>query len=282
MPSRLIDFEALWSSDKLAACAEWSQAEYAWLYGLADAHGSFELSSLRVICGRVAAIRKNLSLERLEQIFEEFHANGLLFIWEANGKKYGHWTGSDREGRLPPPSQRDRYKKFAPPVPKDQLAAYLQAFSRRDVQPHLESPPGQAGEHPDDIRSTSGAPPDREGLNREGLGKGRKEGAPANSAPAARAEPQPSPCWAFQGIHVAVTQRQDRLLAEGFPWVDRQAEYRKADSWLEGNPNRRPKRIVAFLHNWFSKIPSPSNGGKGASRAEQRTRNNLRAAGFIA
>ncbi len=52
MPKRLIDFEAMWASDKLAACAEWAQVEYAWVYGLADANGSFELTNVRVIWGR--------------------------------------------------------------------------------------------------------------------------------------------------------------------------------------------------------------------------------------
>jgi hypothetical protein len=83
MPKRVIDFDAMWGSDKLASCAEWAQAEYAWLYGLADASGCFELTNLRVIWGRVAAIRRNLTLERLEQIFNEFQDKGLLFAWEA-------------------------------------------------------------------------------------------------------------------------------------------------------------------------------------------------------
>jgi hypothetical protein len=67
MPKRVLDFDALWASDKLASCAEWAQSEYAWLYGLADAGGSFEMTNLRVIWGRVAAIRKNLTLERLKE-----------------------------------------------------------------------------------------------------------------------------------------------------------------------------------------------------------------------
>src|ERR1700722_6811071 len=49
MPKRVIDFDAMWGSDKLAACAEWAQAEYAWFYGLADASGGFELTNLRGI-----------------------------------------------------------------------------------------------------------------------------------------------------------------------------------------------------------------------------------------
>jgi hypothetical protein len=130
MPKRVIDFDAMWGSDKLASCAEWAQAEYAWLYGLADASGCFELTNLRVIWGRVAAIRRNLSLERLEQIFHEFHDKGLLFVWEENGKRYGHWTGSDVPGRLPAPSWRIRLERLAPPVPKQQFAEFMSRFSR--------------------------------------------------------------------------------------------------------------------------------------------------------
>jgi hypothetical protein len=128
MPKRVLDFDALWASDKLASCAEWAQSEYAWLYGLADASGSFEMTNLRVIWGRVAAIRKNLTLQRLGEIFDEFIARGLLFTWEENGKRYGHWTGSDVPGRLPAPSWRIRLEKLAPPVPRDGLAAYSARF----------------------------------------------------------------------------------------------------------------------------------------------------------
>jgi len=128
MPKRVLDFDALWASDKLAACAEWAQSEYAWLYGLADASGSFEITNMRVIWGRVAAIRKNLTLERLQEIFDEFIARGLLFTWEENGKRYGHWTGSDVPGRLPRRSWRMRLEKLAPPVPCEALAAYSSRF----------------------------------------------------------------------------------------------------------------------------------------------------------
>jgi hypothetical protein len=48
MPARVLHFEGLWSSDKLAACAEWARAEYAWCYGLADTNGGFEPTNLKV------------------------------------------------------------------------------------------------------------------------------------------------------------------------------------------------------------------------------------------
>jgi hypothetical protein len=129
MPKRVIDFDALWASDKISACAEWAQAEYAWLYGLADCAGCFELTNLRVIWGRVAAVRQNFSLERLEQVFAEFQDKGLLFVWSESGKRYGHWTGSDVPGRLPPPSWRNRLERLAPAVPREQFSKYMSSHS---------------------------------------------------------------------------------------------------------------------------------------------------------
>jgi hypothetical protein len=130
MPKRVLDFDAMWGSDKLAACAAWAQGEYAWLYGLADASGCFEITNLRVIWGRVAAIRGDFTIERLEQVFAEFQDKGLLFVWEHEGKRYAHWTGSDVPGRLPPPSWRMRLERFAPPVPKQKLTEYMSRFAR--------------------------------------------------------------------------------------------------------------------------------------------------------
>ena|SRR5579872_5383339 len=153
MPKRVLDFDALWASDKLAACADWAQAEYAWLYGLADASGSFELTNLRVIWGRVAAIRKNLTIERLDAVFAEFIARGLLFTWEEHGKRYGHWTGSDVPGRLPAPSWRARLERLAPPVPHEALAVYAERFASRRPIAHAND--ALAGAAADAMRGIS-------------------------------------------------------------------------------------------------------------------------------
>lgn len=127
MPKRVLDFDALWASDKIAACCEVAQVEYAWLYGAADANGSFELTNLRVLWSKAYAIRKDFPFERFERVIQEFNAKGLLFIWTEQGKRYGHWTGSDKKGRLPRESRRtERYGQIlAPPVPKDQLQIYV-------------------------------------------------------------------------------------------------------------------------------------------------------------
>ncbi len=246
MPKRVIDFDAMWASDKLASCAEWAQAEYAWLYGLADASGSFELTNLRVIWGRVAAVRKNLSLERLEQVFDEFIARGLLFVWEENGKRYGHWTGSDQPGRLPPPSWRARLERLAPPVPQEALAAYTAQFAR-GLKPRLE--PAQAQDW------------ERE-KNRELEKQATRPGPQDRDALSTRSEENG---LAFQGLRLRITRAEDLLLSEAFPWVERQAEYRRMESWLEANPLRRPKSVSQFAQNWFRKIAPP--GGASGARA---------------
>jgi len=115
----------------------------------------------------------------------------------------------------------------------------------------------------------------------EGEGDGeRKHGAPETGAPTAQAKQLPS-LSVFSGLHLSVSLQQDHALGEAFPWVDRLHEYAKADSWLEANPNRRPRKLKPFLHNWLSKISAPTGGKGGMTRAEQRTLNNLKAAGFV-
>jgi len=133
MPKRVIDGEGIWGSTKLSKCPEWMRAEYAWLYPLADAYGCFELTSIAVIRGKVAPHRTKLTEKRLLQIFDEFHKQGLLFVWWQNGRKYGYWTGSDRKGRLPRPSRRSQnYEKVhSPPVPRKELRLYLQELGEQ-------------------------------------------------------------------------------------------------------------------------------------------------------
>lgn len=170
MPSRMIDYDNLWNSDKLAACPEDVILEYAWLYGLADANGSFELN-FRSIWSRVSAIRPKLKLAKLERVFEEFERHGLLFVWIGeNGKRFGHWTGSDRPGRLPPTKERYRYKKFAPPVPIEELSEYESRFNSR-CESRPASPPDSRSTSPTGVGVGVGV-----GLDWKGVGEGAGEG----------------------------------------------------------------------------------------------------------
>jgi len=76
-------------------------------------------------------------------------------------------------------------------------------------------------------------------------------------------EAQAPPSLSFSSEYFSVTEKQDATLGEAFPWVDRPAEYRKVHSWLEANPERRPKKAARFLHNWFSRIAQTKEGKGG-------------------
>jgi hypothetical protein len=66
---------------------------------------------------------------------------------------------------------------------------------------------------------------------------------------------------AFDGEVLKITARQDRALERAFPWVDRLAQYARMESWLIANANRRVRKLAAFAHNWFAKIPKPAEEG---------------------
>ncbi len=300
MPKRVIDFDALWASDKIAACAEWAQAEYAWIYGLADANGSFELTNLRVPHAKVAAIRKNLPFERFEQIIDEFHDKGLLFIWTAGGKRYGHWTGCDRPGRLPRESRRTpRYGPiFAPPVPKEELAAYLtQCTSRRDAKSGAAGNSGDKSEYQSVYCDSK--PVDGLGLGL-GLGKGVGVGECASHTPPPPAQGvcvQLVAIWnAARGTLAEVLQltekrrqkilartRKDALFPEKFEAAIRKARdtpflcgagargWRADFDWFIANDTN----IVAVIEGKYDR------GKGGRLNANQRTHDNLRAAGLL-
>jgi hypothetical protein len=81
---------------------------------------------MRALHGKVAAVRPHFTIDTLRQALHEFHDHGLLYVWRAGSKVYGHWTNSEKEGRLPPLSQRPKFQKLAPLVPKINLYRYLQ------------------------------------------------------------------------------------------------------------------------------------------------------------
>ncbi len=264
MPKRVVDGEALWTSRKLKNVEpEWMRGEYANLLSLALANGVFEADADQIWARVYAYLRPNIARDDVAKILTAFERAGLLFCWQdETGKRWGFWVGIAKPGRLPKLSRlKGRHERLGPDPPGEQLNQYLSGVA--------------------DQGRANGSPVVSLGFGSGfGDGSGSCQSAPENGAPPAQDKPRPSPSaipgtpkadgnrsepptLTFQGTHFTVSSCQDRLLAEAFPWVDRQAEYRKADSWLEANPNRRPKHTGRFLHNWFSKIPSPSNGGKG-------------------
>jgi hypothetical protein len=284
MPKRVLDFDAMWASDKIAACAEWAQAEYAWCYGLADANGSFELTNLRVSWSKVSAIRRNLTIERFEQCIDEFHDKGLLFIWAQDGKRYGHWTGSDKPGRLPRESRRTpRYGPIlAPAIPKEQLRAYVtHCVSQCDTRAVA-------------LRQKS---VDGLGLGL-GLGVGKGECASHTSPSATSVCEQIVAAWnANRGSLPEVLKltkgRKDRVLARiktdpKFPEAFERAVIKaRTTPFCSGSGERGWKAnfdwFIANDTNYVAVLEGKYDDGKGSvNRADERTRSNLAAAGLLA
>jgi len=130
MSNRVIK-DSIWHSNKLAACSWKAQLHYPRLYLLIDDWSCFEID-VPVIRGKVYPKLPEVTLKDIEDILKEFEANGLLFVWTANGKKYGYFTG-DEAGRLEPPSRR--HKRHTPEPPQKELAAYCSKFNGLEAEP---------------------------------------------------------------------------------------------------------------------------------------------------
>jgi len=98
--------------------------------------------------------------------------------------------------------------------------------------------------------------------------KNENKGAPAQPQPSLLSDVQKiKPPLAFTGARIQITVRQDKLLGEAFPWVDRSAQYALMESWLEANPTRRVKKFSQFAHNWFARIPAKGGSPNGQHRS---------------
>jgi hypothetical protein len=188
MPKRLIDYDSLWNSTRLSRCTPKSRVEYLWIYGLADAGGSFEVTNLRAIWGRVSVIRPDLTLKRLKNCLEQFEKNGLLFCWAEKGKKFGHWIGSTKPGRLPSPSTKARYYLVCPYPPTEQIEKYESRFDRDFTH---------ALSHAQDLEVDL----DLEGI---GIGRGKGIGFVAPAAHSTAAKPAAAPRVSFSNHEIQV------------------------------------------------------------------------------
>jgi len=141
---RMFDYPAAWKSTKLSKLKENTRVEFFYLYGIADANGNMELDPRAIHSEVYAFLRPWVTLQDLEGFLEEFKRIGLLYTWEFEGKTYGHWVGSTKSGRLPPPSQHDhnpRLRDFSGhPIQKptlEQIEHYLKNLPKAAPPPAL-------------------------------------------------------------------------------------------------------------------------------------------------
>ena len=125
MPIRLVDGEAAWEADKLAACREEFVPHYYMLLPLALANGSFQYNVPDITRRVYGKTMPAMTRDQVEALLLQFQRAKLLFTWRtADGKLWGYWTKIER--RLPPVSQvrRNDYRLGAP-VPIEGLAEFL-------------------------------------------------------------------------------------------------------------------------------------------------------------
>src|SRR6185437_10669782 len=126
MPKRIIDGEALWGSDRIASVEpEWVRPEYANLIPLALSNGVFEFSVRRVWKDVYAYNRPSMTEKKVAIVLEALRAAKLLFVFQAEGKSWGFWTGIDRPGRLPSRERRGTHEKTGPEPPAELLQSFL-------------------------------------------------------------------------------------------------------------------------------------------------------------
>lgn len=122
MPKRIIDGERTWRSQKLRKVQPESfRAEYTWMFAIANDVASFECDPEVIHATCYAAVRPSVTVEDVKKFLAEFERVRLLYRWNVGDQVWGYWTGTDKPGLLPPPSQR--YNKG--PVPDE---AALRAF----------------------------------------------------------------------------------------------------------------------------------------------------------
>jgi hypothetical protein len=123
MPKRMIS-DAIWKSKKIRKVqpAEF-RVEYTWIIAAVEDNGVFEYDPETLWAQAYALARPGWTPDRVKELLDEFIRVGLLLKYEAAGKTWCYLVGSDKEGRLPPPSQR--YSKLPPPSAKDQPTVTL-------------------------------------------------------------------------------------------------------------------------------------------------------------
>jgi len=177
MPIRLIDGDAAWAADKLAACGEEFVPHYYMLLPLALANGSFEYNVPDITRRVYGKTMPAMTRDQVQSILLQFQRAKLLFTWRTeDGKLWGYWTKIER--RLPPVSQVRRGYRLGAPVPVAKLAEFL-GKSIEEVRQDLNGtaatldPSGTPGRYKGDPR--------QEGVrNRRGVGMGGGAGGDGN------------------------------------------------------------------------------------------------------
>jgi hypothetical protein len=126
MPKRVIDGEAVWSSEKLLRVSPRFRCEFVWILPNALANGVCEIDARRIWSRCYAYCREDYHFADVEQMLDEFESAGMLFRWTIDGKRWGFFVGIDKSGRLPGLKRLEKkHDAIGPTPPADELAEYL-------------------------------------------------------------------------------------------------------------------------------------------------------------
>ena len=131
MSKRLVDGEAIWSSEKLLNVPAELRAEYTWVLPLAEANGCAEYNPAMIWRNCYALTREGWTPARVEELFTAFEQAKMVFRFRAKyepADKERAWVFFiGVEKRLPPQSERNMGKfKFSKSiVPAKELAVFL-------------------------------------------------------------------------------------------------------------------------------------------------------------
>jgi hypothetical protein len=261
---RLVDFPSLYSSDKIASLpSDELRAEYLWLLGVAGPHGAFEYTPRSLFAAAYAPTRDK-SLADVQRYLEAFEAAGLLFCWndEATGKAWAYFTGSEKPGRLPRDSWKQRYAKsktLGPKPPESRLADYVAKHSRKKRE--LVTPAPCEKREEDVIVSVS----ELEGVSDSEVEVGKpRSGAPLDSFDVLSLK-LPTKDGKYQ-LNASDLRDWEML----FPLVDVDQCLRSAKAWLEANPQKHKTAagMSRFLVDWFKRESSGKKTKGGITHRE--------------
>ncbi len=256
--------ERICRSEKLGKVSFGAEACWVRVLTLADDNGNIEfdldvIRSLAFVKRRVTDDEVSGWLRELIDVRSEGNGGcGLLLPYEAGGKRFLHIAGFEEYQVIP----RGKYPQVECLPHPETMGRVLKDHGEpilpdkwKDRWAHVA--PGKDGElqgNAGAVKGMQGPSENRNEVNRNE----RKEAA------------------AFAATYLTVPVSLDKDLAEAFPWVNRQAEYRKAEAWLRVNPAKRPKKYDRFIHNWMRNIRPPAGAGTGMSREELDARRNKR------
>jgi hypothetical protein len=117
MPKRFVDGEALWLSDRVKSLPEDLRLHYANWIPLAEANGVFEADPERILSRVYSFLLPDIGTKDVLRALRALIRVGLVKTWRENGKTWGYFIGIAKGGRLPPPSQLEKFGKLPPSPP---------------------------------------------------------------------------------------------------------------------------------------------------------------------